>query len=375
MRNLTRQKRLTAIAFGWPQPSAETAFDQVVLWNGAMPYALPFRSLAFVIFGMVLPCLCVAGTVRISFLTDSPALRDSVQFLQSKGCSQEGVLAFQQAVECYVKDKNCPGERTQAHQKTNEHSGSMMWSLDLSRFPPKNEGSYVFGSAQALVRALPHPLAQTKHEFGINCFDLVILLSDGALNSNILPDDSGRPFWIPQTTGENSTTFTVISKPTAREAFEICCPAWYREKVDQFMPQQSRDTWICLTPMFRTFHRLPTSTREATLRDNVQAALQVTWQNAQLTFPTKFQLVLVHDANLSQNYFVTAHAGLLFERERGFTYFEKAGGRGPFVRLDLENLTDLEVWLGELARLSKEAGSTHYFVTLNDSEIRQLETE
>jgi hypothetical protein len=69
---------------------------------------------------------------------------------------------------------------------------------------------------------------------------------------------------------------------------------------------------------------------------------------------------------------MTVHAGLLFYHHDGFTYIEKNGGIGPFVRLDFSSKRDLLTWLSRSQYQSDppEKGKRfRIFVTFNQDEI------
>src|SRR5688572_15900126 len=124
-----------------------------------------------------------AATIRIAFMTEGESTQHTLQLLSSSGCPKESVTAFQRVVEHYC---------------------STLSDFDLSRFPPKHGGFYEFESAQALVAALPHQLAATRHDYEFNCFDTVILLSAGALRLKLRPDEIAGPFLVPQAINETN---------------------------------------------------------------------------------------------------------------------------------------------------------------------------
>ena len=88
-----------------------------------------------------------------------------------------------------------------------------------------------------------------------------------------------------------------------------------------------------------------------------------------ITFPKRFEVILCHNANPETRYFPTVHAGLLFHSGTGYVYIEKTGGSGPFVRLDIEDKSDLIAWLSWKAN-KREVG--YDFVTFSDSIIELL---
>jgi len=104
-------------------------------------------------------------------------------------------------------------------------------------------------------------------------------------------------------------------------------------------------------------------------------ALKASWTRQGMSFPQRFEVVLCHEVSLPQRWFVTSHAGLLFPRERGYTYIEKAGGSGPFVRLDFADRGALLTWFSATFRGAERLGYTHHFATFNDKKIEMVESE
>src|SRR5207247_751537 len=113
------------------------------------------RSSATYFFAVIVATLMshlslTAGTVRLSFLNDEVALRETVRILTNNGCSGEGVLVFSRLVERYY---------------------ATGFDLDLGEFPKSQNGFYSFPTMLKLVEALPHKLCETKHAWDFNCFD------------------------------------------------------------------------------------------------------------------------------------------------------------------------------------------------------------
>jgi len=291
-----------------------------------------------------------AATIRASFLTEGVALRDTLDILRSSGCKDDATVAFQQAVARYA---------------------STAFDFDFSKFPRPCEGFYSFESASSLIAALPHQLCDTRHAYEFNCLDTVIALAGGSLRINLRPDDSAGPFLVPYT--QTNGSFTVLPRATARDAFMLAYPPWYRDVTDTALPQTIRDARISLTAALFGCHMLPQSTTEEGLRDRVTDVLRSSWRRHGMKFPAKFEVVLCHEVSFSQLFFVTAHAGLLFPRKHGYTYIEKSGGGGPFVRIDFEDRVDLLSWLGSVFRGAEKFGYTHCFATFNDEKIEVLE--
>jgi hypothetical protein len=286
-----------------------------------------------------------AGAIRISFLTDDVSLQDTLNFFRDNGCKEDSLVAFQKAVENY---------------------NSTFSNFDFSKFPKSANGFYQFQSATQLVSALPYRLSNTPHSFTFNCFDTVIVLAGEKFHTNLHPDDSG--IFLPALTSTNGELW-YIQAATAREAFDFSVPKWYFDMSKNYIPTSMADARINLIPALYCFHKLPASTSDKNIGDKVLDALQTSWKSQTIEFPSNFQIVLCHEVSLTNPVFVTQHAGLLFKHDKNYTYIEKNGGCGPFVRLDFEDKSDLEIWL---SGMFAPKAQNYVFVTFNDSKIEKL---
>jgi hypothetical protein len=275
-----------------------------------MPSALITTSIAVVLLLVLRPSLA-ASTVRASFLMERAAMQDTLALLRGGGCTREATDTFRRAVERY---------------------NSSTFVFDFGKFPKSRAGFYEFESASALVAALPHKLANTQHAYEFNCFDTVVALSGDSLRTRVRPDELSGAYLVPYT--PTNGVFRILPRATARDAFTLAYPKWYRDATQESLPKSMSDVRVSLVASLVRCHILPQSTTEKGLARAVMQALRASWAGQSLRFPRRFQVVLCHEVSLPQLWFVTAHAGLLFPREHGFTYIEKAGGSGPFVRLD-----------------------------------------
>ena len=70
---------------------------------------------------------------------------------------------------------------------------------------------------------------------------------------------------------------------------------------------------------------------------------------------------------------ITDHGGVLIPHEDSYTYFEKAGGSGPFIRLDFTSRDELIPYLECYIRDAKTHGDmTAFLLTFNDKEVKQI---
>ena len=299
--------------------------------------------------------------VRISLLNEGTALGSTISFLKNRGCSNDGLLAFEKAVNYY---------------------NFLPLELDRSKFPRPENGFYTFQSVTQLLAALPHKLCETKHPFQLNCYDTVIFLADGQLTSGIGPGDVFGCSVAPQT----ATNWEVMLSPvaTAEDAYDWSWPQSYQQLIESFIPAGSLKSRINLLAALYSFQPLPIRrTPQDSQAQTVLETLRFNWNRQSIRFPRKCVVVLCHDvmadkSNPDKFNIFTVHAGLLFNRSDGFTYIEKNGGFGPFVRLDFGSKSDLLRWLsGNQYHGDPPENGKHFrtFVTFNQNEIEEPPAE
>jgi hypothetical protein len=255
----------------------------------------------------------------MSFLNDPGSLTDTVEFLNHHGC-EHPTSTFRTVVESYYAED---------------------FLLDRSKFPKANNGFYTFDTMSNLVHALPHPLCNTKHSWALNCYDTAILLAGSKLRIGLRPDDNYGPFIVSQQLTNETEAVRFVATP--RDAFSLSYAEWYRDQTDSVFPTVSKDARTCLVAEIFSWHILPLSTTSETVQKEVWAALRSNWRRTKTEFPDNCQVVLFHVASIESHMVGTPHAALLFSHNGGYTYLEKAGGPGPFVRLDFKNKSDLNL--------------------------------
>jgi hypothetical protein len=95
-----------------------------------------------------------------------------------------------------------------------------------------------------------------------------------------------------------------------------------------------------------------------------------------MEFPDNCQVVFFHVVSVESHMVGTPHAALLFSHNGGYTYLEKAGGPGPFVRLDFKDKSDLNLWmLGGTTLSETQRTNVPQFITFNNSDIVKLDSK
>ena len=285
--------------------------------------------------------------VRVSFLQETNSLSQTVKFLIDSGCTKQGTTVFENAVRQYFKEP---------------------FTFDLSRFPKPTNGFYSFASPRDLIAAFPKKFPEPSLLSSFNCTDAVIALADGRLRTSARPDDVIGPILV---TTYRTNHEVVGFAATPRDAFNLGWASWYREVTDPLFPASMRDARMCLSPFLLQWYLLPLSADESTVEARVLEVLRTTWKREGLEFPSQFEVVLLFGADVSEHTIRTCHTGLLIEDKHGCTYIEKAGKRGPFLRLDLDERSDLMPWLGvPVANCTNS--SCYHFATFGDRTIKKI---
>jgi hypothetical protein len=291
--------------------------------------------------------LVQAGNVSLSFLRDEAVLAETINLLTNNDCSLRASTAFREAVRRY---NLCSSD------------------LDCSRFPTPRAGFFSFPSARDVAAVLPKRLCETGHSYDLNCFDAVLLVAGDRMRYALAPDKISGPFMVENIT-TNGESFALAATP--RDAFTLAYAAWYREATSELFPESMQEGRVCLTPALARCYVLPAAIRVETICAEVLAVLRSNWQRDGIEFPKSFEIVLLHKTSLPRHLCNTVHSGLLFHRGKGYTYLEKAGGKGPFVRLDLESRGDLLPWLAATFT-ADDHRNAELLATFNDASVERL---
>ena len=271
-----------------------------------------------------------ADPIKISFLDNEAAIKQTTNFLLAKGCAPESVDSFRRVIDWY---------------------NSTSTDLDLKKFPPRENGFYSFQSVSNLVEALPHPLIYTEHQDELNCFETVILLAGNLIQTTLQPDEISGPF-LPPLTITNHAHATIPSiAATPKDAFSVI----YSQSLPQLEDSKKKifrgsmkDKRICLTAAFNSYYFLPLSTTRENLGNNLLQVLQTNWKRQGIKFPENMEIVICYEARLDPTYdahAVSSHVGLLFRNDEQYVFIEKLGTSAPYVRLDFKVKKDLLDWL------------------------------
>lgn len=294
-----------------------------------------------------------AGQVRVSFLNDDATLRATLDLLSRKGFDRSGIDRFSRAVTEYYSSEFLSTPST--------------FPGCLSRLPAITNGFYLFQTMQEVVGLLDRPLGETEHAWDLNCFDAVIALTNPQFSSRIGVDEFIGPILVPHTT--TNGTPLILPVATAGDAFVRVYPEAYRSVPADLFPGSSASARIALTAAMHRVHLLRIRTEEHRLGTAVMESLRHDWRQHRLRFPRKMQVVMCHLVYFPGQWVYTTHAGVLVPTAQGYTYLEKAGPTGPFVRIDLSDPTTLMSWFRAQFTNSASRGYTHLFVTYGDKAI------
>ncbi|MEJ0090340.1 MAG: DUF4300 family protein [Limisphaerales bacterium] len=303
------------------------------------------------LFFLLAEKLMEAAPIKISFLDNEDAIKQTMEFLLAKGCDQESVRSFRRVIDWY---------------------NSTPTDLDLKKFPPQENGFYSFQSVSNLVEALARPLIYTYHQNELNCFDTVILLAGSLLQTNLKPDDLAGPFLAPSTLTNNEVRPVVVATP--QDAFNVISPRWWQETSKTIFTNFLQAKRICLTAALDSFYILPRSTTKENLGDKLLQTLRLSWERQGIVFPREMEIVICYDVKCVDGkgpQAVSSHVGLLFRNQDQHIFIEKLGMSAPYVRFDFKDKKDLFYWLR--AEIEPTMGKGEFlFASFNDREIEDL---
>jgi len=300
--------------------------------------------------------LLEADPIKISFLDNEGAIKQTTEFLLAKGCDQESVRSLRGMIDWY---------------------NSTPTDLDLKKFPPREDGFYSFQSVSNLVAAFSRPLIYTKHQNELNCFETAILLAGSLINTSLKPDEISGPFLPPFPRTNNAYGIAPVIAATPRDAYSVIYSSsleWVAASKSIFS-QTMQSRRICLTAAFDSYYWLPFSTRRENFGSNLLQVLQTNWKRQGIKFPENMEIVICYNAFLDPQYdahVVSSHIGLLFRNREQYVFIEKLGTSAPYTRFDFKDKKDLLVWLRtEIEPIMSEG--RFLLASFNDREVEDLD--
>ena len=267
---------------------------------------------------LLAPC-AAAAPVRVSFLDTDAAREDTLQILADAGCDPENLAAIRKAVLHYYRTP---------------------LALDLAAFPPASDGFHEFASSGDFVDTLgTNSLAYLDHAFELNCLDAALLLTGPDMELTADLQTRGDPFFAIQVhPGSHEGLVPVTS---LGEVYATAHPPGAKRFMAETFGFEFSEKHRTLESVFYQYQALPFDTVANTISNETRAALRRHWQRCGIRFPDKVALIMLHRASTLFHLVVTDHMGVLVKREAGYLYLEKTGGRGPFLRIDVQDPADL----------------------------------
>ena len=274
------------------------------------------------ILALACPNFACGKPVRVSFLDTDAAREDTLRILAEAGCDPANLDTIQKAIVHYYQTP---------------------LALDTSSFPPANNGFHEFASIGDFVSALgTNQLSYLDHSFELNCIDSALLLAapEMEIAADMQPQ-AGSFLAIQVYSNYNEWLVPVASLG------DVYATAHPPEKV----PFMLRAFGIDFPEKHKTleaalyqYQTLPLGVAADTIAAETRAALRRHWKRCGIRFPACVSIVQLHRARADYHLAVTDHFGALVPRENGYMYFEKTGGRGPFLRLDVEDLAEVAAY-------------------------------
>lgn len=264
-----------------------------------------------------------AAPVRVSFLDTEESREDTLRAFAQTGCDPNNLSALRKAIVHYYRTP---------------------LALDVSALPPARDGFRTFSSVDNFLSALgTNQLSFLDHPFELNCFHAALLLAEPEMDSASDLESLDGTYAAVQV----SANFNEWVRPVASlgNLYSIAHSDAYEASLQTICGMDFSRRHRTLLATFYQFHPLPLSTTSNAVPEETRAALRRHWKRSGVRFPANLSLVMLHRARADFHLALTDHAGILLKRDRGWLYFEKTGGKGPFLRLDVEDPADVAAYL------------------------------
>lgn len=266
--------------------------------------------------------LAFGAPVRVSFLDTDTAREDTLQIFADAGCAPTNLDALRKAIVHYYQTP---------------------LALDTTAFPPANNGFHKFAAIGDFVSALgTNQLSYLDHPFELNCIDTALLLAAPGMDATATLQAKDCTYLAIQVYSNYNEWLVPVAS-----LGDVYATAHPPEKV----PFMTRAFGIgfsekhkTLEATFYQYQTLPLGTTPETIASATRNALQRHWKRCGVRFPDHVSLVMLHRARADYHLAVTDHFGVLVKRENGYTYLEKTGGRGPFLRIDVQEPADVAAY-------------------------------
>ena len=285
------------------------------------------------------------GAFQVTALNTPESRSNAVVFLTSNGCFPSGIAAMVRAMEHYYADS------------TTATAANMTFPGGTKRYDTSKD---FFDSLTC------HP-AQIGHDFEINCFTFVTFLLEDHFHADLLPDDFEAIFLAPFNTSETDTRY--MPMPTPRSAFMTSCYDWYLAAVTSITGRAYSDRQISINASLYSMTPYPwTNDNDPS---HAKQLLLGRWRGQRFALPESPSVVLMHEAWKDTGIMCTVHAGILFQRKESYTYFEKCGGRGPFLRFDGDNVSDISDYYRRLGSFDPNTNKWR-FISIGTNVFEEL---
>lgn len=266
--------------------------------------------------------LAFAAPVRVSFLDTDATREATLTALANAGCDPANLAALRTAIRHYYQTP---------------------LALDVSAFPPAIDGFREFESIGDFVSALgPDRLSYLDHPFELNCFDTALLLAAPDMGIAADLNATNGPFFAVQV----SRNFQEAVVPVASlgEAAAVIHPPGTEPFLKRMAQFEFSDSHKALEAALYQYQALPLDAAPDAIPAETQNALRRHWERCGVRFPSHLSLAMLHRASALFHLAVTDHMGVLLKRDAGWLYLEKTGGRGPFLRIDVQDPADVAAY-------------------------------
>jgi hypothetical protein len=302
-----------------------------------------------------------ASEIRVSLLNNAVVLDETVKLLLQSGSSSESAQAFRKAVLFHKTDL-----------------------FDTSKFREETSGVYHFNNVDELNNAIADPFCEKTatndmaHN-SLTCLDLAVLLikDTGATAPNLKDDFAAKAFATQNNRGSDEKPDYFIRSVSSYSFYQDGRTLLYPTNGYTLITGLHRiESEVNLAVSLKGERLLPGIFEDTDLAIH---ELFSTWNTFRkrdgLTFPEKIKVVSCGYIPMRFHYWAIDHIGVMIENRGKLVYIEKNGPRGPFLRIDFNNETELGRFVAnKLLPYSRNPKEINFeapvWVSINDELIR-----
>lgn len=279
-------------------------------------------AIMLLLVGRLMVAPSMGDSIRVSFLEDARARESTLELLQQAGCPEDDVNVLRRAIAHYYQTP---------------------FNYNLSAFPTPKDAFYEFALVDDFVSALStNRLSEIEHMFELNCLDTALLIAGHDMDITADFTEMGSPYLAICTFTNRALWLVPVS--SLQDAYNTIYPEWYQRFRDNLSGREPSLKYKTMAACLFQYHALPIGTSESDMGLVLSRSLRQHWTRCGIQFPTSMLIAMLHRARTDHHVALSDHFGVIIKTDKGYIYLEKAGGQGPFLRIDTKQIENIAIY-------------------------------